>query len=120
MKQWCEVDGAGNLGTEPKVRYLPSGTPVVNVRVCTHRRWKTEDGEWINAETWVNLVFEGDLATDLIAAAVPIGSIIVYRGNFIERALEGTRKIFEVRVLRWHTLAGQVDNPTTVDHDYFI
>lgn len=48
----------GNVGTEPEMRYAPSGSPVTSFRLGVSRRFATEDGgrtqetEWFNIATW--------------------------------------------------------------------
>jgi single-strand DNA-binding protein len=37
----------GNLGKDPEVRYMPSGSAICNVTVATSRQWKNkEETEW--------------------------------------------------------------------------
>ncbi|MCL0028964.1 single-stranded DNA-binding protein [Dehalococcoidia bacterium] len=51
----------GNLGTDPEMRYLPSGVPVTSFRLATTRRYTTSDGErreeteWFTVNAWRNL-----------------------------------------------------------------
>ena len=33
----------GNLGRDPEMRYLPSGSAVCNIVVATSRNWKSKD-----------------------------------------------------------------------------
>ena len=35
----------GNLGTDPEMRYTPSGKPVTTFRLATNRSYRAEDGE---------------------------------------------------------------------------
>ena len=51
----------GNLGTDPEMRYLPSGVAVTSFRLATTRRYTTSDGErreeteWFTVTAWRNL-----------------------------------------------------------------
>ena len=51
----------GNLGTDPEMRYLPSGVPVTSFRLATTRRYTASDGErreeteWFTVNAWRNL-----------------------------------------------------------------
>ena len=51
----------GRLGTEPEMRYTPSGSPVTTFRVASSRQWKDsngeprEDTEWFSVVTWNKL-----------------------------------------------------------------
>ena len=35
----------GNLGTDPEMRYTPSGKPVTSFRLAINRVYRTDDGE---------------------------------------------------------------------------
>lgn len=51
----------GNLGSDPEMRYTPSGTAVTNFSVATSRKWKNADGEqqektvWFRVTAWRQL-----------------------------------------------------------------
>ena len=51
----------GRLGTEPEMRYTPSGSPVTTFRVATSRQWRDSNGEsheeteWFSAVAWNKL-----------------------------------------------------------------
>lgn len=51
----------GRLGTEPEMRYTPSGNPVTTFRVASSRQWKDSSGdpreetEWFSIVTWNKL-----------------------------------------------------------------
>lgn len=42
----------GNLGADPEMRYLPSGSPVTNLRIAVSRRWKSREGEDREETEW--------------------------------------------------------------------
>lgn len=51
----------GNLGQDPEIKYLPSGSAVCNFSVAVSESWKdkqtgetVERTEWINVEVWGN------------------------------------------------------------------
>ena len=52
----------GALGTDPEVRYTPSGVPVVNLSLATNERWKSSDGETQERTEWHRLVLWRQLA----------------------------------------------------------
>jgi single-strand DNA-binding protein len=52
----------GNLGVDPEVRYTQSGTPVCNLRIATHERWTTQDGEAGERTEWHNVTVFGKTA----------------------------------------------------------
>jgi single-strand DNA-binding protein len=45
----------GNLGRDPEMRYLPSGSPVTNFSVAVSRRWTGRDGEQREETDWFNV-----------------------------------------------------------------
>jgi len=48
----------GNLGTDPEMRYTPSGQAVTNFSIATNRRWtdgqgnQQEETVWFRVSTW--------------------------------------------------------------------
>jgi len=51
----------GNVGTDPEMRYTPSGAPVTSFRIATSRNYTTPEGErrqeteWFHVVTWNKL-----------------------------------------------------------------
>jgi single-strand DNA-binding protein len=51
----------GNLGTDPEMRFTPSGNPVTTFSIATNRSYNTPDGErkeeteWFSIVTWSRL-----------------------------------------------------------------
>lgn len=56
------IELAGYLAAKPEVRYLPSGTPVANVRMAEGYRYTDRNQQQQEHVNWHNLVFYGDLA----------------------------------------------------------
>ena len=53
----------GNLGKDPEVRYLPSGSAICNITVATSRQWKDKNsGERQEETEWHRVVFYDRLA----------------------------------------------------------
>ena len=42
----------GNLGTDPEMRYTPSGTAVTSFRIATNRRYRNNSGEDVEETEW--------------------------------------------------------------------
>ncbi|MFQ6016243.1 MAG: single-stranded DNA-binding protein [Anaerolineae bacterium] len=53
---------AGHLGSDPEMRYTPSGTPVTNFSVATNRRWTDAEGQSREETTWFRVITWGRLA----------------------------------------------------------
>jgi single-strand DNA-binding protein len=45
----------GNLGRDPEMRYLPSGSPVTSFSVAVTRRFRSQDGENREETEWFNV-----------------------------------------------------------------
>ena len=52
----------GNLGADPEVKYLPSGSTVANIRLATTESYTTREGERVKQTEWHNIVAWGKLA----------------------------------------------------------
>ena len=53
----------GNLGTEPEVRYMPSGNAVTNISIATSESWKDkQSGETQERTEWHRVVLYSRLA----------------------------------------------------------
>ena len=69
------IELAGYLGGKVSVRYLPSGTPVANVRMAEGYRYTDRNNQPQEHTNWHSLVFYGDLAE--IAAGFDKGDNLV-------------------------------------------
>lgn len=63
----------GNIGSDPELRWMPSGKPVCNFSLATHAG-KDENGE--RRTTWVDIAVMGDRAE--------VASKVLRTGQFIE------------------------------------
>ena len=45
----------GNVGKDPEVKFLPSGSAVANFSLATSERFKDKGGEWQDRTEWHNL-----------------------------------------------------------------
>lgn len=52
----------GNLGANPEMRYLDSGTPVTNFSVAANRQWKNNDGTKGEETIWFRVTAWGRMA----------------------------------------------------------
>ena len=97
---------AGYLGSKPELRYLPSGTPVANVRLAQSYEFK-KDNRTEEHTNWFNLVFYGNLAD--IAMRFAKGENIHVTARLEQRQWEaktGTKRtVYEVVVQKCHRVA---------------
>jgi len=98
----------GFLATKPTVRYLPSGTPVANVRLGESYQYQDGDGKTQQHTNWHNLSFYGDLSR--IAATFGKGDNLFVEGTIEQRQFtpkaDGVQRIVhEVVVRNCHVIA---------------
>lgn len=75
----------GHLGSDPDIKYMPSGSAVVNVSLATTDAWKDkETGEKREKTEWHRLVFFGKLA-EIVAEYTRKGSQIYAEGRLQTR-----------------------------------
>lgn len=47
-----QITLVGNLGSDPEMRYTPSGVPVTTFSVAVNKTWTTQDGQRQDKTTW--------------------------------------------------------------------
>ncbi len=52
----------GNLGSDPEVRFTPSGQPVANFRIATNESWTDKSGQKQDRTEWHRIVVWGKTA----------------------------------------------------------
>ena len=52
----------GNLGSDPEMRYTPSGIPVTSFSLATNRRYTSQDGERREETEWFRVIAWNRLA----------------------------------------------------------
>lgn len=78
----------GNLGSEPEMRYTPSGRPVTSFRVATNWRYTTADGERKEETEWFTVVSWGKLA-EQCNQFLTKGRLVYIEGRLRMRTWEG-------------------------------
>lgn len=75
----------GNLGKDPEVRYMPSGSAVANVTIATSETWKDKtSGERQERTEWHNVVFYNRLA-EIAGEYLKKGSKVYVEGSLRTR-----------------------------------
>ncbi len=78
----------GNLGSDPEMRYVPSGSAVTSFSVATNRRYTTREGEsrdeteWFRVSAWDRLA---EQANQYLAK----GRLVLVEGRFRSRMYQG-------------------------------
>jgi single-strand DNA-binding protein len=77
----------GNVGKDPEIRHLESGTAVANLVLATSERYKDKNGEQQEQTEWHNVVLWRGLA-DIAERFVRKGSQIYIEGKIRSRSWE--------------------------------
>ncbi|MDA1256609.1 MAG: single-stranded DNA-binding protein [Chloroflexi bacterium] len=78
----------GNVGTDPEMRYTPSGSAVTDFRLAVSRRYSTRDGnqqeetEWFTVTAWERLA-------DTVNQYVTKGMKVYVEGRLKSRSYQG-------------------------------
>lgn len=74
----------GNLGSDPEVRYMPSGDAITNIRIATTDTWKDKNGEKHERTEWHRVAFFGKLA-EIAGEYLKKGSQVYVEGRLQTR-----------------------------------
>ncbi len=107
---------AGYLGSKPELRYLPSGTPVANVRLAQSY---TLNGKPEERTNWFNLVFYGNLAHVAMKfeKSDNIHVIAFLEHREWETKAGSKRNTYEVVVKKCHRIASVTEQSTSAEED---
>jgi len=91
----------GNVGKDPEVKFLPSGTAVANLTLATSERTKDKGGEWQDRTEWHNLTAYQRTA-EIIRDYVKKGSKIYVEGRIQTRSWddkETQKKVYRTEIV---------------------
>ena len=77
----------GNLGRDPELRYIPSGTAVTNFTLATTESWTNKNGEREERTEWHRIVVWGRTA-ELCAQYLSKGRTVYVEGRLQTREWE--------------------------------
>jgi single-strand DNA-binding protein len=102
------IEVAGYLASRPEIRYLPSGTPVANVRLGESYSFKDSEGKPQKHTNWHSLSFYGELSA--IAATYEKGDNLFVEGSVEQRQFapksDGVKRtVHEIIVRSCHLIA---------------
>ena len=104
----------GNVGKDPDIRHLESGTAVANLTLATTERYKDRNGEMQEQTEWHNVVLWRGLA-DVTERFVRKGSQIFIEGKIRSRSWEDQsgqkRYTTEIVADNMQLLGRRSDNP---------
>ena len=78
----------GNMGRDPEVRYLASGSAVANFTVATNERFQDKEGNWKERVEWHRVVFFGKTA-ETVGQYLSKGNRVYIEGSLSTREWEG-------------------------------
>jgi single-strand DNA-binding protein len=92
----------GNVGKDPEVKFLPSGSAVANFTLATSERFKDKSGEFQERTEWHNLTAYQRLA-EIVRDYVKKGSKIYIEGRITTRNWEDKehpgRKVYRTEIV---------------------
>ena len=77
----------GRLGNDPKLTYLPSGTPVANFSVATDESYKDRDGNKVERTEWHRIAVYGHSA-EFCSNYLSKGRLVYIEGKLQTRSWE--------------------------------
>lgn len=73
----------GNCGSEPSLRYLPSGVAVAEFSVAVNRNWSNQKGEKQEETSWFKIVCWKGMA-ESVAESITSGTRVIVTGRMQE------------------------------------
>ncbi|MGC2636082.1 MAG: single-stranded DNA-binding protein [Acidobacteriaceae bacterium] len=101
----------GNVGKDPEVKFLPSGSAVANFTLATSERFKDKSGEFQERTEWHNLVAYDRLA-EIVRDYVKKGAKLYVEGRIQTRSYDdksgGAKRYFtEINIRDLVLLSGR-------------
>jgi single-strand DNA-binding protein len=81
----------GNIGKDPELKMLPSGSAVCNFSLATTEEWKSKDGEKQKRTDWHNISAFGSLA-EIIEKYAKKGQQVMVEGKINYREYDDAGK----------------------------
>ena len=73
----------GNVGSDPEMKYTPSGIPVTTFSLAVNRKWKNGDGQQQEKTTWWRVTVWRQQA-EIVSQYVTKGMKVLVEGEDIE------------------------------------
>lgn len=107
----------GNLGSDPEMRYTPTGRPVTSFSVATSRSWVTSEGEPREATEWFRVVAWGNLA-EICNRYLSKGSRVYVEGRLQTRSWENQgQKHYRTEVVATEMVILDVREPRLAEEE---
>ncbi|HBE69009.1 MAG TPA: single-stranded DNA-binding protein [Planctomycetaceae bacterium] len=109
MASYNRVILMGNVTRDIQLRYTPGGTPVTEVGMAVNDRRKSQNGEWVDETTFVDVTFWGRTA-EVAAEYLSKGSPVFVEGRLkLDTWEKDGQKNYKLRVVcdRMQLLGGR-------------
>ena len=107
----------GNVGQDPEVKVMQSGSKVVNFSLATSESWKDKNGEKKENTEWHRIVVYGDKLPDIIGQYVKKGTKLYIEGAIKSRkytdASGQERTIVEIVIQNFSGIVKILDSRNT-------
>ena len=108
----------GNLGQDPEVRHLESGSAVASFSVATNESYKDKSGEWQTITEWHNVVAWRNLA-EMVERSYKKGMQVYVEGKLTHRKWQdkdgNDRRTTEVLANTLRILGGREERSSSPD-----
>jgi single-strand DNA-binding protein len=91
----------GNLGKDPEIKFLPSGSAVANFSIATTDRYKDKAGEWQDRTEWHNVVAYARTA-EIVRDYVKKGNKLYIEGRLTTRSWDDKdtgKKVYRTEIV---------------------
>lgn len=102
----------GNVTRQPELKFLPSGSPLVEFGLAVNRRWKNRQDQWEEQTSFFDVTAFGQMGEN-VAESIPSGTRVIVTGRLQQESWEAKdgQKRSKVKViadevapsLRWAT-----------------
>lgn len=113
MASYNRVILMGNVTRDIQLKYTSAGTPVTEVGMAVNDRRKSQNGEWIDETTFVDVTFWGRTA-EVASEYLSKGSPVFVEGRLkLDTWEKDGQKNYKLRVVcdRMQLLGGRGDSP---------
>ncbi len=113
MASYNRVILVGNLTRDPELRYVPSGTAVIELGLAVNDRRKNASGEWVDETTFVDVTLWGRTA-EIASEYLNKGSSVLIEGRLkLDTWEKDGKKNSKLRVVgeRMQMLGGKGGGP---------
>jgi len=91
----------GNLGIDPELKEMPSGTKMVRARLATTESYKNKSGEFVDTTYW-HTIIGWDFVAERMMNQMKKGLEVAIHGKLVQRSYDDKngikRNVTEVRV----------------------